>query len=237
MSFIKNHKSFFIVLAISFIVFFSTVGFWAGFHMKFKIYQFVKSKIGLELKMGRIYVNPFTGNGYIKNIRIENPSGAISKNAFVIEEIRFEGDRKTFYADSIDLRHLSATGLEINFEPKADGSNFQQLYFDAMKYYNGNGWETDEWMKPLSVGMLDVEPITVNLGPKILNKKFVIPSISIDGLVGDEYPLTYRDFRDIVFGKYAAEIKKTLSGSDSGMNDEMKQRILHWISFWERRSE
>lgn len=232
MNFLKNHKTFFIVLALSLAVFFSTVGFWAGLHMKFNIHQFVKNKIGLELKMGTVYVNPFTGNGFIKDIRIENPPGYMAKNAFFISEIRFEGNRNTFHGESIALDHLLLKEIEINFEPKSDNNNFQQLYFEASKYYNSNGLGSDEWFKPLSIGLLNIDPITINLGPKLLNKKMVLEAVELDGLVGDmETPFTYRDFREIVIGRYVQILKKSL-GTGS-LNEEIKQKILYWINLWE----
>ena len=174
MTFFSRHRNFFILLGTSLLLFFSIVGFWSGYHMKFKIHQFVKTKIGLDLKMGSVYVNPFTGNGYIKDMRIENPEGYISKNAFLISEIRFEGNGKTFHAESISVDRLSVKNIEINFEPKADNNNFQQLYFEGMKYYNFNGLGTDEWFKSLAIGLLHIDPITINLGPKILNKIVVL---------------------------------------------------------------
>lgn len=238
MNFLARHKNFFIVLSVAIILFFSTVGFWSGLHMKFKIYQFVKSKVGLELDMGMVYANPFTGNGYIKNLRVENPPGYVSKNALLIREISFQGNRKTFYSESIALDHLLLSGIEINYEPKSDNNNFQQLYFDAAKYYNSNARGSDDWFKSLSMGVLEIDPIEINLGPKVLNKKIVIDAVSIEGLVGsDEQPLYYRDFGDIVFSRYAKELRKALSTSGGSLPDELKQRILFWVDVWEKRSE
>ncbi len=209
MNLIRQHKTFFKVLLGALILYFSLVGFWTGFVIKTRIQANIKNRTGLTIEMGWFYVYPFSGNGYVKNVRIANPSGFHSKNALIIEEIRFHGSRKTFYGDdSMQIKDMHIQGIEIYFEPKETGSNFQQLYQQGSKYYDGGDSE-QKWFKRVHIGQLEIDPIQIIFGHKILNKTVTFDAISIENVGTPEEGVGLYGFGRLLLDKYGPSLEKT----------------------------
>ncbi len=208
MNFLKQYQSFFKVLLGALILYFSLVGFWTGYVTKTRIQANIKSRTGLMLEMGTFYFYPFTGNGYVKNIRISNPNGFYSKNALVIEEIRFHGSTKTLYGeDSMQIKDMHVQGIEIYYEPKETGSNFQQLYQQASKYYNGGDSE-QKWFKKVHIGKLEIDLIQIIFGPKILNKTVTFDAVTIENVGTPEEGVGLYGFGRLLLEKYRPSLQK-----------------------------
>lgn len=205
---IRQHKTFFKVLLVALVLYFSLVGFWTGFVVKTRIQAHIKNRTGLTIEMGRFYVYPFTGNGYVKNVRIANPTGFHSKSALIVEEIRFHGSRKSFYGDdSMQIKDMHVQGIEIYFEPKETGSNFQQLYQQASKFYNGGNAE-QKWFKKVHMGKLEIDPIQIIFGPKILNKTVTFNAVTIENVGTPEEGIGLYGFGRLLLEKYRPSLQK-----------------------------
>lgn len=229
MNFIKQHRTFFIVLAISLVLYFLLVGFWTGFHAKRKIQLHVKNKTGLSIEMGMVYLYPFTGNGFIKNLAIVNPAGFYSKNALSIDEIEFKGTSKTIYSDVTSLQTMKVKGIEINLEVKDLESNFYRLYVDGAKYYRSEGSSVEQGLKTFSISELAIDPITVVIGPKLLAKTITLEAATMDDVGTPEAGVRFYQFGRMLLTTYRPLIERALDDPSAPINTELKTMIRRWV--------
>ena len=224
MNIIKRHPTFFKVILITLILYFSLVGFWTGFYTKLKIQSYVKSKTGLSLDIGLTYLYPFTGNGYVKNIRIPNPPGFFSKNLLKIDKITFKGG-SSVYSDVINLASMEVKGIEIHFEPKEGGNNFQRLAQDGLKFYQSDG-DREQGFKRMYMQQMFIDPIRIVLGPEILNKNFTLESVVMGEVGTKEKGIGIYGFGNLLLERYVPVIRKTLEDPATPIGEEARSMIL-----------
>lgn len=210
------------------VVYFAFVGFWTGFYTKLKIQSYVKSKTGLSLDIGLTYLYPFTGNGYVKNIRIRNPDGFITKNLLSIDEIRFKGG-SSVYSDVINITSMEVKGVTIHFEPKEGGNNFQRLARDGLKYYQSDEADREQGFKRMHMQQMVIDPIRIVLGPEILQKNFTLDSVVIGEVGTADKGIGIYGFGQVLLDRYRPAIQKAIEDSATPISEDAKSLILSWI--------
>ena len=229
MVFLEKHKTFFKVLITALILYFSLVGFWTGFMAKLKIKEHVRNRTGLTVDMGLVYLYPFTGNGSIKNFRIQNPSGFYAKNVLSIDKIEFKGNRKTLYSDVTVIDEMKVSGIEISFEQKDMRNNFQSLYNEGAKYYRGEGSNVEEGLKGFAIRDLIIDPIIISIGPSILNKKVDLGGVHMVDVGTQENGVGFGGFGKMLLESYKPEIQRAMSDSTTPLTSEMKEKVVRWL--------
>jgi hypothetical protein len=229
MNFFARHKTFFLVLLGCLVLYFSLVGFWTGFVTKARIQANIKSRTGINIEMGIFYFYPFTGNGYVKNVRIPNPNGFLSKNAFSIDKIQFHGSHKTLYGeDSMQIESMHVQGVEVHFESKGMENNFHQLYLQASKYYDGSDAEL-KWFKRMHIAKLEIEPMLIIFGHKIINKTVTFDAVSIENVGTPEEGVGFYRFGNVLLENYRPVIQRAMEDPQTPLNSEMRNTVLKWL--------
>ena len=206
---LKKHRSLLSILLVALVLYFSLVGFWTGFHAKMQIQNYVKSKTGISLAIGLTYIYPFTGNGVVKNIRLPNPPGFMSKTAFSIDEIRFKGSSKTVYGETSQIQSMQIKGIQIHFEPKVGGHNFQKIIQGASAFYKGDESDHDMGFKRMYIKHMEIDPIHITLGPAILNKNLDLEALTLDEVGTPEEGIGMYGFGRILYDKYGPTLLQT----------------------------
>ena len=230
MNLIQRHKGFFVVLVISLVLFFSLVGFWTGFHTKVRLETFFKDKTGLTLQIGTAYIYPFTGTGFLRNLRIANPEGSSFKNAISVKEISFSGSLKTFYSDIITFRSMRVRGMEVHYEPNGEDSNLQRLFISAIAYAQSN--DSYNNFKSVSMKRLRMDPIHLVFGNVMVNKTISLDSAEFNDLGTEDEAIHLFKFRDIFFETYIAKFESAIKSPDAGLDQTAQRKIESWIQWW-----
>jgi len=229
MDFVRKHSMFFKVLVVALILYFSLVGYWTGFTAKMRIISHVKQKTGLTLEIGRVYLYPFTGNGYLKNLRVPNPSGSVSKYALKIAEINFKGSGKAIYADVLNIQSMHVKGIELVFEQSEAGNNFQKMHGAAVKYYDAEGSNVDKGLKSFTIDQLSIDPVSIYIGHKLLNKTVTLDALELQHVGIEEQGIGMVRLGKLLLREYNPSIQRILDDSGMPLNAQSKNIILNWL--------
>ncbi|MEZ4846653.1 MAG: hypothetical protein R2877_06885 [Bdellovibrionota bacterium] len=196
---------------------------------KLKIKEHVRNRTGLTVDMGLVYLYPFTGNGSIKNFRIQNPSGFYAKNVLSIDKIEFKGNHRTLYSDVTVIDQMKVSGIGISFEQKDMRNNFQSLYSDGVKYYRGEGSSVEEGLKGFAIRDLIIDPIIISIGPAILNKKVDLGGVHMTDVGTPEHGVGFYRFGRMLLESYQPEIQKAMNDPTTPLTSEMKAVVVRWL--------
>jgi hypothetical protein len=236
MSFLKKYQRLLTVTAIILFFYFMFVGFFTGYLTKRNIIGTIRARTGVHLKIGSAYVYPFSGKGVLKNVRVENPEGFLTKNALLIHEIRFQGSFKTFYGDFIKINTMKIKGIEINFEPKTDTNNFQRIYEMARVTYER---DSNEGFKKVRIDHLDIDETVIGFGPRIMGKipyEINLPEITMEN-IGHEEEGGIRFYRvgEKVLLAYLDGLEKYLTDPTTQIRREFGEGLKSWIQMGRAR--
>lgn len=172
----RRYQKSIITVVIAFIVLYIFSGYFNGFRVKKGIQAMLNPYLTTDIEIGGAYINSFTGDGYLKDIRIPNPPGFVGKNAFYIEKIEIKGGPRSLHGEVITLDQLHVQNMEVMFLTSKAGNNFAKIFRRSRL---GNR----VYLKQMKLDQCKIDPIQVYLGPKVMNQnpyKFTLESIVVD---------------------------------------------------------
>ncbi|MCB1198944.1 MAG: hypothetical protein KDK51_11265 [Deltaproteobacteria bacterium] len=158
-----RYKKSFIIVVCAFVLIIGGSGYFNGFRLKKSLQHIVNPYLTSSLNIGSAYINAFTGNGYLKNVRIPNPPGFMGANALLIERIDIKGGPRSLRGEVITLDEIHFQNIELAVLQTNQGSNF-------VKLWNQSGRHSDYGLKEIHLQTFRLDPVKVFLGPKIMNQ-------------------------------------------------------------------
>ena len=96
--------------------------------------------LGVEVQVASVSLSLREGRGTIRELRIANPEGYSSANAFTLKEITLGLDLESVQGSPLVIDEVTIRAPEVSYEISADGkSNFDMISANASRYGGGSG--------------------------------------------------------------------------------------------------
>ncbi len=184
---------------------------------------------GVPVRVGSVSIKLADGRGTIRGLRVGNPPGFASGDAFRFDEITLEVDPKSVAATPFVVDQLRILAPEANFEVKADGeSNFDVIRKNIDRYsgpsaqsdpkQQGEAAQAGEDLR-IRIRHLDFQDGTVTADVSALAKEQEPLFVDMPGLdmknVGGERGGTPAEIGEKVLGAYTAAVGRTVAASQA----------------------
>jgi uncharacterized protein involved in outer membrane biogenesis len=82
---------------------------------------------GTSVTLDKVGISPFSGQGALGGLRVANPQGFNTPNAFELGKVSVSIDPGSLRSDTIVIREILIDGPEITFEGDLSGSNISKI--------------------------------------------------------------------------------------------------------------
>jgi hypothetical protein len=154
----------------------------------------------VDVSIGDMEILPTKGSVEIGNLRIGNPDGFKTSEAFALERIYVRADIKSFMGDKPVVEEIAIKGSQITLEQGLKGSNLGQLVKNAESLSSGEGAAPKgdaeakkQAGKQIIIRRVTLEDSDVSVSAPILKgekKSFPLPGIEIKNIGDDNNPVT-----------------------------------------------
>lgn len=198
--------------------------------VKFGIETIAPEVLGVSVNIESISISPFSGNGIIKGITVDNPDGYSDVKAFYSQEIYLNLSIPSLLSSVIHIEELRIIQCEFNYEKKFLRSNISQL-LKTLEGGNDDDPSGESTVK-FQIDELLIEDGSIRVGTLGAGLTLPLPTIHLQG-IGKEGGVTPREalgeiltvVLSNIVSAAGAESKKVLeSGEDAvrGMVDRIK---------------
>lgn len=146
----------------------------AGIWLASSLDSLVKSAIetygpeitGVSVKVGSVRLSPTSGQGTIKGLRLGNPPGYKTGQAFALSEISVTLDPASVARDVIQIREILVSGADISYEKVGNTTNLETIQRNVetyMRKFGGGQPAAGGPQKKMIIDSLIIRSSKVNL--------------------------------------------------------------------------
>ena len=138
--------------------------------------------IQAEVKLGGVELDPGSGRGALKGLKVGNPQGFKTPSAFQLGMVSIHVDIGTITGDTVVIKEIIIDKPDVTYELGADGSNIDSIRKNVDAYIGGGGGgagkKEDKGEGPkLIIENFYVRGGTVNVSATILEGKTLSASL------------------------------------------------------------
>ncbi|MBO7147760.1 MAG: hypothetical protein J6W81_08435 [Lentisphaeria bacterium] len=122
---------------------------------------------GVPMEMQSMSINPFTGKVSIKNLKVGNPKGYTSAQAFLLKDFFVDLDASSLLSKKLVIENIQIKGVEVNFETTLLSNNLSDIQNNVNKTLgidpDKKSTKTDAApakQKPLQINHFEMSDIT-----------------------------------------------------------------------------
>lgn len=193
---------------------------------KMAIEKVLSSVLQVEVTLDSAKVSLLSGKVELHKLRIGNPEGFKTPEAFSAEQIRVKVNLKSFRTDQPIVELVSINNPKVSVEQRFTSSNITQLIKNASRF-EGEKTENqpEETQKRVRVDRIIVNRAHIVLTSSALLKQeigFTLPRIVINNLGGEKTHLTIARAVALFFTEI---LRTTLSEGDKLLPEEINQAL------------
>lgn len=133
---------------------------------------------GTKISVGKVGLNPFSGNLTVKQVKISNPEGYSENDLFSVESLVVDLKMTSLNTDTIVIDNIEIQDPSIRYETLKGKSNF-----DTMKDKLNQGAKKDSSVQKENVEKKE-EPVKTEAGKKVVIKRFHLSGAKVTAASG-----------------------------------------------------
>lgn len=179
--------------------------------------------LGTEVRLDKVSISMFSGNGQLKGIVIGNPKGFETESAFKLGEIKIAMDIGSLFSDRIVIDEILIDAPEVTYEKSMSGDNVRAILNNIEKFSgkskSPDGADKKEEEagegKKVQINRLDITNGKVNMSVTALQgKKITMPLADIHLKdIGKEGKSSVSDAMKVIFASLNKNVAVAVAGS------------------------
>jgi hypothetical protein len=178
-----------------------------------------------EVKLAEVDLDPTSGKGTLRGLKVGNPAGFNTPSAFQLGAISITLDTSTLGSDPIVIKEIVISAPDVTYEVGSDGSNLDALQRNVEAYMAQ--FDTGEAAEPAEPGEspnlviegLFINDGTINVSATFLGGKSLttpLPNIHLEDIGKEDDGASPGEIAEEIF----AAIKANATGAVSGLGVE-----------------